>query len=181
MLPDAYKRFLNFWKGLLTLLWLSFQKQVSNLSKRMVPTFDLYNGIVYYYYALLDIRSKTRLWHRIFNIENYKASLPVTCVVLRPEANSAQSRVKTSWNGNLVVISVRKIIKKFERSYKKLIKTRIQYENSLYRSKEICILQRSFFGSSWSLSCIVLPSDHTLFSAYLLKQSSTYYSVCENC
>ena len=67
-------------------------------------------------------------------------------MVLRPEAKSAQSRVKKSWNGNLVVISVRKIIKKFESSYKKLMKTRIQYENSLYRSNEICILQRSFLA-----------------------------------
>ena len=67
-------------------------------------------------------------------------------MVLRPEAKSAQSRVKKSWNGNLVVISVRKIIKKFESWYKKLMKTRIQYENSLYRSNEICILQRSFLA-----------------------------------
>ena len=44
--------------------------------------------------------------------EIYKASLPVTCVVLKPEAKSAQSRVKTSCNGNLVLVSVRKTRKK---------------------------------------------------------------------
>ena len=40
--------------------------------------------------------------------EIYKASLPVRCVVLKPEAKSAQSRKKTSCNGNLVLVSVRK-------------------------------------------------------------------------
>ena len=45
--------------------------------------------------------------------EIYKASLPVKCVVLKPEAKSAQSRKKTSCTGNLVLVSVRK--KKKER------------------------------------------------------------------
>ena len=40
--------------------------------------------------------------------EIYKASLPVRCVVLKPEAKSAQSRKKTSCSGNLVLGSVRK-------------------------------------------------------------------------
>ena len=44
--------------------------------------------------------------------EIYKASLPVTCVVLKPEAKSAQSRKKTSCNGNLVLFSVTKKKKK---------------------------------------------------------------------
>ena len=47
--------------------------------------------------------------------EIYKASLPVTCVVLKPEAKSAQSRKKTSCNGNLVLVSVRKKKRKKER------------------------------------------------------------------
>ena len=40
--------------------------------------------------------------------EIFKASLPVRCVVLKPEAKSAQSRKKTSCSGNLVLVSVRK-------------------------------------------------------------------------
>ena len=50
--------------------------------------------------------------------EIYKASLPVTCVVLKPEAKSAQSRVKTSCNGNLVLVSERE--KNKERNKEKL-------------------------------------------------------------
>ena len=49
--------------------------------------------------------------------EIYKASLPVTCVVLKPEAKSAQSRVKTSCNGNLVLVSVRKTRKKERKKF----------------------------------------------------------------
>ena len=72
--------------------------------------------------------------------EIYKASLPVTCVVLKPEAKSAQSRKKTSCNGNLVLVSVRK--KKKERKKER---------NSLCRLKELCIKQRPSF-CYWSLS-----------------------------
>ena len=83
--------------------------------------------------------------------EIYKASLPVTCVVLKPEAKSAQSRKKTSCNGNLVLVSVRK--KKKERKKER---------NSLCRLKQLCIKQRPSF-CYWSLSCIVLQSDDTIF------------------
>ena len=47
--------------------------------------------------------------------EIYKASLPVTCLVLKPEVKSAQSRKKTSCDGNLVLVSVRKKKRKKER------------------------------------------------------------------
>ena len=82
--------------------------------------------------------------------EIYKASLPVTCVVLKPEAKSAQSRKKTSCNGNLVLVSVRKK------------KERKKERNSLCRLKELCIKQRPSV-CYWSLSCIVLQSDDTIF------------------
>ena len=49
--------------------------------------------------------------------EIYKASLPVTCVVLKPEAKSAQSRKKASCNGNLVLVSVRKKRKKERKKF----------------------------------------------------------------
>ena len=82
--------------------------------------------------------------------EIYKASLPVRCVALKPEAKSAQSRKKTSCNGNLVLVSVRKK------------KERKKERNSLCRLKELCINQRPSF-CYWSLSCIVLQSDDTIF------------------
>ena len=66
----------------------------------------------------------------------------------------------------------------------------IQCENLLYRLNELRILQRPLC-CYWSVSCIVLQSDHTfcfyfcllysLIESYLLKQSCTYYSVGENC
>ena len=56
---------------------------------------------------LRNSRQCTRLWHRLFT-EIYKASSPVICVMLKSEAKSAQSRKKTSSNGNLVLDSVRK-------------------------------------------------------------------------
>ena len=53
----------------------------------------------------------TRLGHRSFT-EIYEATLPETCGMLKSAAKSALSREKTSWNGNLVLVSEREKIKK---------------------------------------------------------------------
>ena len=82
-------------------------------------------------------------------------------MMLKFEAKSAQSRKKTSSNGNLVLDSVRKKKERWYLKKKKNVKSpEIQYENSLYRLNELRILQRPLC-CYWSVSYIVLQSDHT--------------------
>ena len=60
--------------------------------------------------------------------------------MLKSEAKSAQSRKKTSSNGNLVLDSVRKKKRKVILKKKKNVKSpEIQYENLLYRLNELRI------------------------------------------
>ena len=61
--------------------------------------------------------------------------------MLKSEAKSAQSRKKTSSNGNLVLDSVRKKKRKviFKKKKKNVKSPEIQYENLLYRLNELRI------------------------------------------
>ena len=60
--------------------------------------------------------------------------------MLKSEAKSAQSRKKTSSNGNLVLDSVRKKKRNVILKKKKNVKSpEIQYENLLYRLNELRI------------------------------------------